>query len=242
MKVSAINKIKKEELQILLNTYSSLKDVLRKIGIKNCNGDRYKDLYKRIKRDDLNFKDSVPRTLGRKGKRLTNDELFVKDSSTDNTTVKKRILKDGLLFYKCSKCKMKNSWEGEEITLQLDHINGDSNDHRLENLRFLCPNCHSQTTTFGRRKYKEKSYCPCCSSEKYKIRTKCSKCSFEEGRSNWPPKKEEIQKMLWEMPVVDIARELGVSDVTIHTFCKKNLLNKPGRGYWQKNELQRRES
>ena len=53
--------------------------------------------------------------------------------------------------YKCSgkDCCNKGEWLGKPLVLQLDHINGVRDDHRLENLRFLCPNCHSQTDTYG---------------------------------------------------------------------------------------------
>ena len=40
-------------------------------------------------------------------------------------------------------------WQGETLTLHVDHINGDFHDNGIENLRFLCPNCHSQTPTFA---------------------------------------------------------------------------------------------
>lgn len=48
-------------------------------------------------------------------------------------------------------CDVKSSWLGKPITLQLDHINGIGTDCRLENLRILCPNCHTQTPTWGRK-------------------------------------------------------------------------------------------
>lgn len=62
-------------------------------------------------------------------------------------SVRSRILKEELLDYECNECGIKE-WNNKEIALELDHINGDGHDHRLENLRFLCPNCHSQTKTF----------------------------------------------------------------------------------------------
>ncbi|MGB2240169.1 MAG: HNH endonuclease [Pseudomonadales bacterium] len=56
-------------------------------------------------------------------------------------------------MYNCSSCGIGDEWNGKPITLQLDHINGVNNDHRLDNLRMLCPNCHSQTDTWcGRNK------------------------------------------------------------------------------------------
>ena len=51
--------------------------------------------------------------------------------------------------FKCSKCNNEGEWFGEKLVLQLDHINGISNDNRIENLRFLCPNCHTQTETYS---------------------------------------------------------------------------------------------
>jgi hypothetical protein len=60
-------------------------------------------------------------------------------------------IKEWLLIYKCYKCGI-DSWNDEPIELQLEHINGNHFDNRLENLTLLCPNCHSQTKTFCRKK------------------------------------------------------------------------------------------
>ena len=49
--------------------------------------------------------------------------------------------------YKCEDCGI-TEWQGQNLKLQVDHINGIHHDNRLENLRFLCPNCHSQTETY----------------------------------------------------------------------------------------------
>lgn len=94
-----------------------------------------------------------PKSAWSKGKNLIpNDSVFVEDSLYSNEMVKQRIVKDDLLEYKCSKCGT-DSWLGETIILDLDHINGNNRDNRISNLRFLCPNCHSQTDTYkGRNK------------------------------------------------------------------------------------------
>ena len=67
------------------------------------------------------------------------------------TQLKRRIREDNLLEYVCSSCGLFPEWQGRYLTLHLDHINGDNRDGRLDNLRYLCPNCHQQTKTWGFR-------------------------------------------------------------------------------------------
>lgn len=77
----------------------------------------------------------------------TLDDYFCANSKVSRSAVRNLIIKNQLLDYKCNACGI-HEWNGQSLSLQLDHINGENNDHRLENLRFLCPNCHSQTPTF----------------------------------------------------------------------------------------------
>lgn len=59
-----------------------------------------------------------------------------------------RIIKEfNLIEYKCSECEI-IQWNNKKITFELDHIDGDSANCKLINLRYLCPNCHSQTSTY----------------------------------------------------------------------------------------------
>jgi len=83
--------------------------------------------------------------------RQTIDDL---SAHATRASVRKSILRKELIPYKCGICGIQE-WNGKKLSLHLDHINGINNDHRLENLRFLCPNCHSQTHTYtGRNKGK----------------------------------------------------------------------------------------
>ena len=70
--------------------------------------------------------------------------------STSRFTIKRRLLAAGVLQNRCDECGL-SEWRGKPISIQIDHINGVRHDHRLENLRMLCPNCHSQTETFASR-------------------------------------------------------------------------------------------
>ena len=76
------------------------------------------------------------------------DEILSGDHPHYQTLkLKKRLIKEGILENKCSCCGIVE-WQNKPIALQLDHISGDNSDHCLENLRLLCPNCHSQTDTW----------------------------------------------------------------------------------------------
>jgi Zn finger protein HypA/HybF involved in hydrogenase expression len=90
--------------------------------------------------------------------KYTLDEILIENSSYANITcLKSRLIKENRLEYKCDCCGNNGEWLGKKLVLQLDHINGINNDHRIENLRFLCPNCHSQTDTFCTRQPRAKS-------------------------------------------------------------------------------------
>lgn len=78
------------------------------------------------------------------------EEVFRKDSSYNRSHLRKRlrrIWRD----WSCASCGIGEEWMGKPLTLQIEHKNGVNNDHRLENLELLCPNCHSQTDTFAGR-------------------------------------------------------------------------------------------
>lgn len=62
-----------------------------------------------------------------------------------------RLVKEGLKQYECEKCKI-SSWNNSHISLELNHIDGNSRNHELLNLELLCPNCHSQTETYRSKK------------------------------------------------------------------------------------------
>ena len=92
--------------------------------------------YKAIKRGEIKT-----RPMGKPIKML-----LLTGKSRQN--IKHRLLRAGLLENRCEECGL-SEWRGRPLTAHIDHINGIRNDHRLENLRMLCPNCHSQTETYS---------------------------------------------------------------------------------------------
>ncbi len=71
-------------------------------------------------------------------------------NSRSRQTIKRRLLQAGILKNVCEECGLAE-WRGKPLAIQIDHRNGIRDDHRVENLRMLCPNCHSQTETFAGR-------------------------------------------------------------------------------------------
>ena len=85
--------------------------------------------------------------------KYSKEEVYCKGSKISRKSLKERVLRDLLFDYKCEWCNVENEWNNKELILELDHINGDNSDNRIENLRLLCPNCHSQTKTFRGRQH-----------------------------------------------------------------------------------------
>lgn len=86
--------------------------------------------------------------------RLTNEQVFIENSNYARHHIKERVISERLLEYKCESCGNTGEWNGQKLVLQLEHKNGKNNDHRLENLGFLCPNCHTQTRTYAAKNRK----------------------------------------------------------------------------------------
>lgn len=146
---SKIYSINDEDFRQLIASEHTYSDVLRKLGL-NTNGGSSTDILK-MRIAELNCDIShfckANGTLYLQKHDLS--KILIKNSTYHNIScLKKRLVKEGVLEYKCSKCGNVGEWFGEKLVLELDHIDGINNNHTLSNLRFLCPNCHSQTKTY----------------------------------------------------------------------------------------------
>lgn len=120
------------EIQAFYDTGVTMRDCRARFGFSNASWT------KAVRRGELK-----PRSWG-----FTTEEALAQ--SKCRLTIKRHLLRAGILKNRCDWCGL-TSWRGLPISIQIDHINGVRDDHRLENLRMLCPNCHSQTATFAAR-------------------------------------------------------------------------------------------
>ena len=144
--------------ELCLNIYS-LAEVLKKAGRKQGGGSQA-TLKKKIEEYQIDISHFTGQTWN-KGKtssddsrikatrKIDNEKILCENSLVSRSVLRRRIIAENLLEYKCSSCNNTGEWLNQPLSLQLDHINGINNDNRLENLRWLCPNCHSQTDTFA---------------------------------------------------------------------------------------------
>ena len=213
------------------NNYS-VRSCLLALGL-SATGGNYAVFKKRVKALDLDTshftgKGHLKNRTHNWNPKKSLEEILVADSDYMNRNqIKKRLLAKGLITYECSTCGIAE-WQGKRLSLHLDHINGVNNDHRLENLRLLCPNCHSLTSTYAgknkRRKprkkisthkprVKKQTLCVDCSAI---ISRKAQRCKSCQGKFNQPtkiewPSVEELIVMVERTNYSAVGRKLGVS-------------------------------
>ena len=158
-------KYTKEQVEIVVNKNNNIKDCLIDLIGQNS-GNNYTYFISLIKKYDINTSHFLTKKElqqiarnkvgGSFGKKINNEELFIKNSQYSNPTIKSRIRKDNLIRYICECCGQDENWRGKIMTLILDHKDGINNNNELSNLRFLCSNCDSIQDTYKSKNIKLK--------------------------------------------------------------------------------------
>ena len=146
-----------DELRKVVAESVCMTDVCRSLNITVCSFN-----FKRIAK--LCDEHSIPRehfdaksTMRRNKRTWTKEEIFSRGSKYSRCNLRKAAKRFNVYTGVCEECGIGDTWMGRPLTIELDHINGINDDNRLENLRWLCPNCHSQTSTHKNSKNRNTS-------------------------------------------------------------------------------------
>lgn len=212
-----------ESLQQLVNTSESLSEILRKQG-KAISGAALKVLKNTLEAYNIDYGNLDFTYTQRKISSL--QEKLQKGTNPTPQKLKQQLINEGLKEDKCEICGQLPEWNEKPLVLQLDHINGDHYDNRIENLRIVCPNCHTQTDTFGTKKPKNK--CIDCGKEIGRKSTRCRACGAIRNRllKSRPdkPTKEELYNLIKTQTYKNIGKKYNVSESVIRKWCRQYQL------------------
>jgi ribosomal protein L40E len=206
-----------KEFSDVVKNSKTITEVLRCFGVPVNQGYHNRAFHRDIDRlglDTSHFSRPKPKND------LPLDEILIEKSKWKGGSKNLRIklVKYGVIDNVCSECGIGPEWNGKRLTLQLDHINGDSSNNRLENLRILCPNCHTQTITHSRNKTNRTEHiCSRCGAKhptKSKLCRPCSNAQNAKHKINWPTN-AKLKRILRTKSYTQVGRELGVSDNAI---------------------------
>lgn len=153
---------KKEELELAVKQCTSIRGLLLFYNLKETGGN-YSSMSKRLRIMNIDISHFTGKAWS-SGKTKESNEAIAKlsrrrtisDIDILTSECKYKISSDRLrnvakqyIQYICAICNMEPLWRGNPLTLHLDHIDGDNLNNTIDNLRFLCPNCHQQTPTWG---------------------------------------------------------------------------------------------
>lgn len=151
-------KYTKEKLEILAKESTSIAQVIKKLGLKPAGG-THSHISRKLKQFDINTKHFLGKGsnhgknhVGGPAKKEWQEILIKKDSGNRAKTMQlRRALLESGRKHVCEECGQIPEWNKKPLILQIDHINGDWLDNRPENVRFLCANCHSQTSNWSKQ-------------------------------------------------------------------------------------------
>lgn len=156
MKKKKIIELSKEEMEKLIIESKSINEILKQLDVNSNGSGAYKTFRNHCNR--LGIEPPIYENNGNSviGPKIDLKFILIENSTYQNISrLKKRLISEKILDYKCAECENIGEWNGKNLVLQLDHINGIHSDNRIQNLRFLCPNCHSQTLTYSGRNNKK---------------------------------------------------------------------------------------
>ena len=146
-----IKKWSQDNLIVAAAGSTSIRQVIKKLGLKPAGGN-YRQIEKFLSLYQIDTKHFKGRgwkkgVSGTHTPRIPLEQILKKDSNFQSFKLKNRLFLAGLKQPHCEECGWARKSVDGRLPLELDHINGNSKDNRLKNLKILCPNCHSLKAT-----------------------------------------------------------------------------------------------
>lgn len=188
--------------------------------------------YQTLKSKCLLYNISIPKMTGRSltkqaniKNKIPNDKIFSnRGIKTSSNILIKRLCTEYSFPYICSECGQEPFWNNKKLVLELDHINGNSFDNTIENLRILCGHCHSQTENFRGRNTKNKIYNYCVCGKKMNNKSKlCYDCYIDTTKLSKIKygSVEEVHNLYKDLKTfVALGKHFNVTDNAVRKYIK----------------------
>ena len=147
---SKLDNFTKEQVQQIVNNSTTKKEVAIKLGYSSDGGTVNRTLNKYFEENNI---DTTSLTKSKTNPKYTRETVFCEHGIIAQHSLVSWYKKENIP-YKCSICGQQPFWNGKPLIMILDHINGIHTDDRLENLRWVCPNCNYQLETTGSKNAK----------------------------------------------------------------------------------------